>query len=50
MAVNLADLSLPQLEGLKNQLEQVIEKCHCNLVPLFGTCVSEGRQFNEPVC
>ncbi|TNM88997.1 prefoldin subunit 5 [Takifugu rubripes] len=25
MAVNLADLSLPQLEGLKNQLEQDIE-------------------------
>lgn len=25
MAVNLADLSLPQLEGLKTQLDQVIE-------------------------
>ena len=35
MAVNLADLSLPQLEGLKNQLEQVIEKCHCNEVLPF---------------
>lgn len=50
MAVNLADLSLPQLEGLKNQLEQVMEKLNRNLLLLLDIYFLYSRQYKEYVC
>lgn len=51
MAVNLTDLSLPQLEGLKTQLDQVVEdiliymSCGC-----FIWCVLHVRDdLNEKI-
>lgn len=46
MAVNLADLSLPQLEGLKTQLDQVNES---SLINFCYECILINRLY-ETLC